>query len=82
MASSKVATAMARPVHSPAIRKDYHDAIPLARYSLEAELVETIFLLCSDRANDIRGQELAVDGGFAAGGIGQPTLRREAGNSE
>lgn len=77
VAPGPVDTAMAKAVHSPAIRKDYHDAIPLARYGLETELAEAIFFLCSDRASYITGQELAVDGGFDAAGIGLPTLRRE-----
>lgn len=80
VAPGPVDTAMAKAVHSPAIRKDYHDAIPLNRYGLEEELAETIFFLCSDKASYITGQILAVDGGFDAAGIGLPTLRRESGN--
>jgi surfactin synthase thioesterase subunit len=68
-------TAMAKQVHTPEIRADYHDAIPLNRYGLEEELAEAIFFLCSDRSSYITGQVLAVDGGFDAAGIGLPTLR-------
>lgn len=75
VAPGPVETAMAKAVHSPEIRADYHDAIPLARYGLEEELAEAVFFLCSDRASYITGQELAVDGGFDAAGIGLPTLR-------
>lgn len=75
VAPGPVDTAMAKAVHSPAIRKDYHDAIPLNRYGLEAEIAEAIFFLCSDRSSYITGQILAVDGGFDATGIGLPTLR-------
>jgi len=71
---------MAKDVHTPAIRADYHDAIPLNRYGLEEELAEAIFFLCSDRASYITGQTLAVDGGFDATGIGLPTLRRDSCN--
>ncbi len=77
VAPGPVDTAMAKAVHSPAIRRDYHDAIPLARYGLEEELAEAVYFLCSDRASYITGQELAVDGGFDAAGIGLPTLRAE-----
>ncbi|MGU3493041.1 SDR family NAD(P)-dependent oxidoreductase [Xanthobacteraceae bacterium A53D] len=80
VAPGPVETAMAKLVHSPAIRADYKDAIPLARYGLEEELAEAIFFLCSDRASYITGQELAVDGGFDAAGIGLPTLRGTARN--
>ena len=82
VAPGPVDTAMAKAVQSPAIRKDDHDAIPLARYGLEEELAEAIFFLCSDRASYITGQELAVDGGFDAAGIGLPTLRLESGRRE
>lgn len=75
VAPGPVDTAMAKAVHTPEIRRDYHDTIPLNRYGLEAELAETIFFLCSDRASYITGQIIAVDGGFEATGIGLPTLR-------
>ena len=75
VAPGPVDTAMAKAVHTPEIRADYHDAIPLNRYGLEDELAEAVFFLCSDRASYITGQILAVDGGFDAAGIGLPTLR-------
>jgi NAD(P)-dependent dehydrogenase (short-subunit alcohol dehydrogenase family) len=80
VAPGPVETAMAKAVHTPEIRADYHDAIPLNRYGLEDELAEAIFFLCSDRASYITGQILAVDGGFEAAGIGLPTLRGERRN--
>ncbi|MGB3867214.1 MAG: SDR family oxidoreductase, partial [Xanthobacteraceae bacterium] len=80
VAPGPVDTAMAKAVHSPAIRADYHDAIPLNRYGLEEELAEAIYFLCSERSSYITGQVLAVDGGFDAAGIGLPTLRRDGKN--
>lgn len=80
VAPGPVDTEMAKKVHSQAIRKDYHDAIPLNRYGLPEELADAIFYLCSPGASYITGQILAVDGGFDAAGIGMPTLRREMGN--
>jgi NAD(P)-dependent dehydrogenase (short-subunit alcohol dehydrogenase family) len=80
VAPGPVETAMAKQVHTPEIRADYHDAIPLNRYGLEEELAEAIFFLCSDRASYITGQILAVDGGFDAAGIGLPTLRGQRRN--
>lgn len=79
VAPGPVETAMARAVHSAAIRKDYHDAIPLGRYGREEELAEAVLFLCSERASYITGQTLAVDGGFDAAGIGLSTLRRDRG---
>ncbi|POR56765.1 SDR family NAD(P)-dependent oxidoreductase [Bosea psychrotolerans] len=80
VAPGPVDTAMAKAVHSPEIRADYHDAIPLNRYGLEEELAEAIFFLCSDRSSYITGQVLAVDGGFDAVGIGLTTLRGQRRN--
>ena len=70
-----VDTAMAKEVHTPDIRADYHDNIPLNRYGHEHELAEAIFFLSSDKASYINGTVLNVDGGFAASGIGFPGLR-------
>ena len=81
VAPGPVDTAMAKAVHTPEIRADYHDHMPLNRYGLEEELAETIFFLCSDRASYITGQIIAVDGGFDSTGIGLPTLRNEKRNS-
>lgn len=77
VAPGPVDTAMAKKVHSPAIRADYHDAVPLNRYGLEREIADAIVYLCSPRASYVTGQTLAVDGGFDAAGIGLPTLRRD-----
>ena len=81
VAPGPVDTAMAKAVHTPEIRAAYHDAIPLNRYGLEQELAEAIFFLCSDRASYITGQTIAVDGGFAATGIGLPALRNAGWNT-
>lgn len=77
VAPGPVETEMARQVHNAAIRADYRDAIPLARYGSPDEMAATIGFLCSDEASYINGQVLAVDGGFDAAGIGLPTLRGE-----
>jgi NAD(P)-dependent dehydrogenase (short-subunit alcohol dehydrogenase family) len=80
VAPGPVDTAMAKAVHSPEIRADYHDVIPLNRYGLEEELAEAIVFLSTERASYITGQVLAVDGGFDAAGIGLTTLRGERRN--
>jgi NAD(P)-dependent dehydrogenase (short-subunit alcohol dehydrogenase family) len=80
VAPGPVDTAMAKAVHSLAIRADYHEAVPLNRYGLEEEIAAAILFLCSENSSYITGQVLAVDGGFDAAGIGLPTLRRERRN--
>ncbi len=77
VAPGPVETAMAQAVHSPAIRRDYHDTIPLARYGSEAEIASAVLWLCSPQASYINGQCLAVDGGFDAAGIGLVSLRKQ-----
>ncbi len=76
VAPGPVDTAMAKEVHTPDIRADYHDTIPLNRYGLEEEIAAAVWFLCSDAASYVNGQALAVDGGFDAVGIGLPSLRR------
>jgi NAD(P)-dependent dehydrogenase (short-subunit alcohol dehydrogenase family) len=75
IAPGPVDTAMAKQVHTPDIRADYHDAIPLNRYGTEEEIAAAVAFLCSEGASYVNGQTLAVDGGFDAAGIGLPSLR-------
>ena len=75
IAPGPVDTAMAKEVHTPDIRADYHDAIPLNRYGLEEEIAAAVWFLCSKESSYINGQTIAVDGGFDATGIGLPSLR-------
>lgn len=77
VAPGPVDTKLALAVHSPAIRKAYHDAIPLNRYGVEQEIANAICFLCSDKASYVTGQLIAVDGGFESTGIGLPALRTE-----
>jgi NAD(P)-dependent dehydrogenase (short-subunit alcohol dehydrogenase family) len=78
VAPGPVDTAMAKLVHSVAIRQDYHDAIPQNRYGTTEEIAAAVGFLCSPAASYINGQTLAVDGGFEATGVGLPTLRKRA----
>jgi len=75
VAPGPVNTKLALAVHSPEIRKAYHDTLALNRYGSEDEIANGIVLLGSEQARDITGQVLGVDGGFEAAGIGIATLR-------
>lgn len=77
IAPGPVDTAMAKKVHSPEIRADYHDHIPLGRYGLEEEIASAVWFLTGGESSYVNGQVLAVDGGFESTGIGLPTLRRD-----
>jgi meso-butanediol dehydrogenase / (S,S)-butanediol dehydrogenase / diacetyl reductase len=77
VAPGPVNTAMAEQVHTPAIRADYHAAIPLHRYGTPQEIAQVVGFLCSDAASYVNGQILAADGGFEATGIGLTELRRQ-----
>ena len=76
IAPGPVDTAMAKAVHTPAIRAGYHDVIPLNRYGIPEEIAAAVGFLCSPAASYINGQVLSVDGGFEATGIGLPEMRR------
>lgn len=74
-----VETEMAKLVHSPAIRADYHDTIPLGRYGTTEEMANLVGFLCSREASYLNGQAIGNDGGFEATGVGLPTFRRTEG---
>src|SRR3546814_4091246 len=50
-------TAMAKAVHTPEIRADYPDHIPLTRYGRESELATAICFLAGGDASFIPGHE-------------------------
>jgi NAD(P)-dependent dehydrogenase (short-subunit alcohol dehydrogenase family) len=68
IAPGPVDTAMAKLVHTWAIRQDYHDVIPLDRYGTVEEIAAAAAFLCSRDASYVNGQTLAVDGGFESTG--------------
>ena len=77
VAPGPVDTDMAKQVHTPAIRQDYHDIIPQNRYGTTEEIAAVVGFLCTPAAGYVNGQVIAVDGGFEAMGVGLPTLRKQ-----
>jgi NAD(P)-dependent dehydrogenase (short-subunit alcohol dehydrogenase family) len=69
VAPGPVETRLARDHHTPEVRANYHETIPLARYGWPEEMSAVVAFLCSDGAGYVNGQTIFVDGGFTAGGV-------------
>lgn len=69
IAPGPVDTPLVAKMHSDADRKAWTDQVPQRRYGEPEEVAAAVAFLISDQASYITGQTLAVDGGFAAGGI-------------
>jgi NAD(P)-dependent dehydrogenase (short-subunit alcohol dehydrogenase family) len=76
VAPGPVDTAMAKQVHTPDIRADYHDAIPLNRYGTEQEIAAVAFL-CSDAASYVSGNpRRSTAGSMRRASACQPAIQR------
>ncbi len=81
VAPGPVDTAMAKAVHTPEIRADYHDHMPLNPYGLETGTGGSD-LLSVQRQIELHHRPGAMRGWrFRSTGIGLPTLRKEMRNS-
>jgi len=69
IAPGPVDTPHSRANHSPARRRAWSRAVPLARYGHVDEIAAAVQFLASADAEFITGQVLAVDGGFTAAGL-------------
>jgi NAD(P)-dependent dehydrogenase (short-subunit alcohol dehydrogenase family) len=70
IAPGPIETPMVAEVHTPEVRAQWYDTVPLKRYGTPEEIAEAAaFLLDERRASYITGQVLAVDGGFTAAGL-------------
>lgn len=69
VAPGPVETPMAANSHSAEMRRSWLGVLPMARYATPEEIAGAIAFLCSDDAAYVTGHVLAVDGGYAGGGI-------------
>jgi NAD(P)-dependent dehydrogenase (short-subunit alcohol dehydrogenase family) len=70
IAPGPIETPMVVEVHTPEVRAQWNDTVPMKRYGTPEEIAEAaVFLLDEKRASYITGQVLAVDGGFTAAGL-------------
>ena len=70
VAPGPIDTPQAAQFHTPEIREEWQQAVPMLRYGTPTEVATTIaFLADSDESSYITGHILAVDGGFTAAGL-------------
>ncbi len=69
LAPGPVDTPLVARVHTPGIRGQWHDRVPMRRYGTPEEMAGAVVFLCSDDASYVTGHVLAADGGFVAAGL-------------
>jgi NAD(P)-dependent dehydrogenase (short-subunit alcohol dehydrogenase family) len=69
VAPGPIETAMSAKNHSAAVRASWMRVLPMQRYGTPQDIAGAVAFLCSDDACYVTGHVLAVDGGYAGGGI-------------
>jgi len=73
IAPGPVDTPLTAVAHSSATRAAYDRTVPMRRYGTIQEMADAVLFLLGEQASYITGQTLAVDGGFMAAGLLEPT---------
>jgi NAD(P)-dependent dehydrogenase (short-subunit alcohol dehydrogenase family) len=61
---------MVKALHTTEARAGWMQTVPMRRYAAPSEVAGAIvFLLDQEKSSFVTGQNIAVDGGFAAGGL-------------
>ena len=69
LAPGPVATPMVEQVHTPAVRAQWHERVPLRRYGRPEEMAGAAVFLCSNDASYVTGHVLAADGRNSSGRV-------------
>lgn len=69
VAPGPIETAMSATAHSAAVRDSWMRVLPMRHYGRPEDIAGAVAYLCSDDAAYVTGHVLAVDGGYAGGGI-------------
>ncbi len=72
LAPGPVATPLVEQLHTPAVRVQWGERVPLRRYGRPEEMAAAAVFLCSDDASYVNGHVLAADGRFLGAGLTAP----------
>lgn len=73
LAPGPIETPLVAQVHTPIIRRQFGERVPLRRYGTPEEMAAVAAFLCSDDASYVTGHVLAADGGFLGAGLTVPS---------
>lgn len=69
LAPGPIETPLVAQVHTPTVRRQFAERVPMRRYGTPEEMAAVAAFLCSDDASYVNGHVLAADGGFLGAGL-------------